>query len=64
MADLQQAVQVATVVERAPAAYRDLLKVVLLANRETDQTLRAHVREWTLAQRTFDDLGRHMAHDT
>ena len=32
-ADLQQAVQVATVVEHAPAAYRDLLKVVPLANR-------------------------------
>ena len=29
-ADLQQAVQVATVMEHAPAAYRDLLKVVSL----------------------------------
>ena len=33
--DLQQAVQVATVMEHAPAAYRDLLQVVPLANRET-----------------------------
>ena len=54
-ADLQQAVQVATVIEHAPAAYRDLLKVVPLANRESYQTLRAYVREWTLAQRTYDD---------
>ena len=34
-ADLHQAAQVATVMEHAPAAYRDLLKVVPLANRET-----------------------------
>ena len=40
-ADLQQAVQVATVMERAPAGHRDLLKVVPLANRECYQTLRA-----------------------
>ena len=32
-ADLQQAVQVATVMKHAPAGYRDLLKVVLLENR-------------------------------
>ena len=62
--DLQQAVQVATVMEHAPAAYRDLLKVVPLANRETYQALRAYVREWTLAQRTYDDLGRHTTPDT
>ena len=46
-----QAVQVATVMEHAPAAYRDLLKVVPLANRESYQALRAYVRGWTLAQR-------------
>ena len=23
-----------------------------------------YVREWTLAQRTYDDFGRHMAHET
>ena len=63
-ADLQQAVQVVTVMKHAPAAYRDLLQVVPVASRETHQTLRAYVREWTLAQRTYDDLGRHMAHDT
>ena len=63
-ADFQQAVRVATVLEHARAAYCELLKVILLANRETYQTLRAYVREWTLAQRTCDDLGRHMAHDT
>ena len=63
-ADLQQAVQVATVMEHAPAAFRDLLKVVPLANRESDQTLRAKVREWTLAQRSCDDLGQHVAPDT
>ena len=57
--DLQQAVQVATVMEHAPAAYRDLLNVVPLANREIYQAVRAYVREWTLAQRTYDDLGRH-----
>ena len=44
-ADLQQAVHVATVKEHAPAAYRDFLKVVPLANRETYHTLRAQVRE-------------------
>ena len=62
--DLQQAVQVATVTEHAPAAYRDLLKVVPSANREIHQALRASVREWTLAQRTYDDLGRHTTPDT
>ena len=62
--DFQQAVQVATVMEHAPAAYRDLLQVVPLANRETYQALRAYVREWTLAQRTYDDLGRHTTPDT
>ena len=35
-ADLQQAAQVATVMEHAPAAYVDLLKVVPLANRESE----------------------------
>ena len=40
-ADLQQAIQVATVMEHAPAAYRDFLKVVPSANRETYHTLRA-----------------------
>ena len=62
--DLQQAVQVATVMEHAPAAYRDLLKVVRLSNRETYQALRAYMREWTLAQRTYDDHGRHTTPDT
>ena len=38
-ADLQQAVQVATVMEYAPAVYCDLLKVVALANRESHQNL-------------------------
>ena len=63
-ADLQQAVQVATAMERSPAADRDLLKVVPLATCETYQTFRAYVREWTLAQRTYDDLGRHTTSDT
>ena len=41
--------------ERAPAAHRDLFcKVVPLANRESYQALRVHVREWTLAQRTSE----------
>ena len=62
-ADLQQAVE-ATVMEQAPGAYRDLLKVVPFAYRESYQTLRAYVREWTLAQRTYDDLGRHTTPDT
>ena len=53
--DFRQAVQVATVMEHAPEAYRDFLKMV-----ESCKALRAHVREWTLAQRTNDDLGRHM----
>ena len=47
-----------------PAANTDLLKVVPLANRESHQALRAHVREWTLAQRAHDDLGRHTTSDT
>ena len=42
-ADLQQTVQVATVMQHAPAAYRDLLKVVALGNRETYQALRVYV---------------------
>ena len=50
--------------QHAPAAYRDFLKVVPLAHRESTQTLRAHVREWTVAQRSYDDLRRHMAPDT
>ena len=62
--DLQQAVQVATVMEHAPAAYRDLLKVVPSANRETYHALRAYVREWTLAQGTCGDHGRHTTPDT
>ena len=62
-ADLQQTVQVATVMEHAPAACRDLLKVVPLANREIYQALLAYVREWTLA-RTNDDLGPHATPDT
>ena len=60
-ANLQQAVQVPRVMEHAPAAYRGLLEVVLF---ETYQILRAYVREWPPAQRTFDYLGRHMARDT
>ena len=63
-ADLQQAVRVATVMEHTPTAYRDLLKVVLWEIRESYQALRAHVRGWTLAQRTYDDLGRHTTPDT
>ena len=63
-ADLQQAVQVPTVMEHAPAAYRDLLKVVPLANRESYQALRAYVRELSLTQRTYDDLGQHTTPDT
>ena len=63
-ADLKQAVQVATVMEHALATYRDLLKVVPLANRESYQVLRAFVREWTLAQRKYGDLGRHTTPDT
>ena len=63
-ADLQQAVQVATVMEHASAVYRDLLEVVPLTNRESHQVLRAYVREWTLAQRTYDDLGRYTTPDT
>ena len=35
-----------------------------LANRETYQALRAYVREWTLAQRTCGDHGRHTTPDT
>ena len=62
--DLQRAVQEATVMEHAPAAYGDLLKVVPLANRETYQALRAYVRERTLAQRTYDDHGRYTTPDT
>ena len=54
----------ATVMEHAPAACRDLLKVVPLENRDAYQTLRAYVREWTLAQQTYDDFGHNMAHDT
>ena len=42
-ADLQQTVQVATVMQHAPAAYRDLLKVVAKGNRETYQASRVHV---------------------
>ena len=49
--------QVATVMEHAPVAYRGLLKMVPLANR-------AHVRELSLTQRTCDDLGLQVAHDT
>ena len=60
-ANLKKAVQVATVMDHAPAAYRDFLKVVPFVNRECYQALRAYVREWTLAQRKYDDLGRHMA---
>ena len=50
--DLQHAVQVAIVMEHA-AACGDPLKVVPWSNRESYQALRAYVREWTLAQRTF-----------
>ena len=57
-ADLEQAVKVATVMEHAPATCRAPLKVVHSTNRETHQALRAYVLEWTLAQRSYDDLGR------
>ena len=40
--------EIAAAAGHAPAAYRDLLKVVPLANRESYQALRAYVREWTL----------------
>ena len=63
-AGLQQPVQVATVMEHAPTAYRDHRKVVPLAKREYYQTLRAFVRDWTLAQKSYDDLGHHKALDT
>ena len=56
--------EVATVMEHAPAANRDLLKVVPLAIRESYQALRAYVRERTLAQRTNDDFGQHTTPDT
>ena len=62
--DLQQAVQVAIVMAHAPAADRDLLQAVPLANRETYQALRAYMREWTLAQRTYGGHGRHTTPDT
>ena len=62
-ADLQEAVQVAIVMEHASAVHRDLLKVVPWANRESDQALRVYVREWTHAQRFCDDLGRHTTLD-
>ena len=62
-ADLRQAVRMATVMENVAAAYCDLLKVVPLANRKSHGDLRACVREWTLAQRCFDDRGQHMALD-
>ena len=42
----------------------DLLKVVPLANRISYGDLRACVREWTLAQRCFDDGAQHMALDS
>ena len=42
----------------------DLLKVVPLTNRKSYGDLRACVREWTLAQRCFDDGGQHMALDS
>ena len=54
----------ATVMEHAAAAHCDLLKVVPLANRKSCGDLRACVREWTLAQRCFDDGGQHMALDS
>ena len=49
--------------EHAPAANRDILKVLPWANRETYQTLRAYVRVWSLAQRSYDDLWRHTSAD-
>ena len=59
-----EVVEVATVMEHTPTAYRDLLKVVPLVICESYQALRARVRGWTLAQRTYDDLGRHATPDT
>ena len=50
--------------QHALAAYRDLLNVVPLANRESYQALRAYVREWALTQRTYDDRGRNTTPDT
>ena len=41
-----------------------LLKVVPLANRKSYGDLRACVREWTLAQRCFDDGAQHMTLDS
>ena len=41
-ADLRHAVQAATVMEHAPTAFFDLLKVVPLANCETHQTSLGH----------------------
>ena len=49
--DLQRPDLVATVMEHAMAVYRDILKVVLLTNRETHQLFRADVRDGCLAQR-------------
>ena len=49
-ATLQQIIQVATVLENAPAAHRDLLKMVPLANRESlgGTRLRTRQHRWTL----------------
>ena len=55
--ELQQEVQVATVLEHAPATYRDVLKIVPMGARQTYPALRAYLREWCLSQRGYDDLG-------
>ena len=63
-ADLQQAVQVETAMEHAPAAYRDLLKVVPMANRESYQGLRVYTEHLTVRTHAhFFSLGTHVRCD-
>ena len=55
--DIGDEVLVATVIEHAPAPYRDLLRMMPQANKATYGALRAYIHEWTMMQRPYDYQG-------
>ena len=55
--DITDNVLIATVLEHVPAVYREGLRMIPQHNRDTYASLRSYIREWCVAQRTYDPMG-------
>ena len=55
--DISENVLVATVLEHAPLMYCDSLRMMPQASRSSYAGLRGYIREWCVAQRTYDARG-------